>query len=129
MPDFKKENIIVSWLYWHFYEMPKFLLFIWGNYISFILYFFSIPLLLSTLFSPWRKYKWSYPRGFDLWGYYSTFLSNVFSRLIGALCRLAVIVSGIVTLLLAFLVGLLATLLWLFLPFLEIFLIIILIYV
>ena len=64
MKVIKKQNSIISWLAWHFFQIPKFLFLIWGNYIVFALDYFSIPTLLMTLFSPWRNYRWKYPRGY-----------------------------------------------------------------
>ena len=95
MENFKKENIISMWFTWHFYEMPRFLFSVWKNYIFFVTNFFSVPLLLATFLSPWRRYAWKYPRGFDIGQYYQVFISNFFSRIIGAIARLVLIVIGI----------------------------------
>lgn len=116
------------WLVWHFYYMPKFLFSIWKNYLYFSLDFFSAPLLLATLFSPWRKYRWTYPRGFSIGEYFNTFVSNVFSRLIGALCRLVLVVLGLAGQFLVLMLGALALVLWFALPLIWIALLIILIY-
>ena len=80
----KKQNIFVVWALWHFYEMPKFLFGVWKNYILFALNYFSFSLLLKSFFSPWRKYRWNYPKGFDVGEFLSTFISNTFSRILGA---------------------------------------------
>ncbi|MCX6723277.1 MAG: hypothetical protein NT094_04430 [Candidatus Staskawiczbacteria bacterium] len=111
-----KQNIINLWLFWHFYEVPKFLLKVWNNYISFALNFFSLPLLLKSFFSPWRKYKWNYPKGFDVGEFFSTLISNAFSRLMGAIMRIVLIVVGIVFQIFVVLAGLIIFLLWIFMP-------------
>jgi hypothetical protein len=89
-------NILVAWLLWHFYEAPRFLLKVWGNFLRFSANFFSTPLLLKTFFSPWRRYHWSYPRSIDVKEYANVFISNTFSRVLGAICRIVLIIFGIV---------------------------------
>ncbi|MBU2540057.1 hypothetical protein KJ786_02760 [Patescibacteria group bacterium] len=112
-------NIIISWFFWHFYEAPKFLLKVWKNYIQFSVNFFSTPLLFKTLFSPWRRYKWGYPRGFDLMGYFETITSNIFSRFIGAICRITLIIVGVIFQICVFLFGAIVFVGWLLLPLLS----------
>src|SRR3989344_6523030 len=92
----EEQNIITSWFVWHFCEMPKFLFSAWKNYILFGINSFSIPLLFKTLFSPWRKYKWRYPKIFDIKEFFSTLISNIFSRFLGAICRVILIIAGLV---------------------------------
>jgi len=117
----QKENIFVEWFFWQFYEMPKFLFTVWNNYLNFAGNLFSVKLLLKTLFSPWRKYIWRYPKGFDITEMASTFVSNIFSRVIGAMLRVVLIIFGIVLQVVVGFVGLIALVLWVLLPFLSIF--------
>ncbi len=124
-----KENIIVMWLKWHFYEMPQFLFSAWKNYIFFVSNFFSVPLLLSTFFSPWRRYAWRYPRGFDIGEYYKVFISNLFSRVIGAMMRFVLIIFGIIAQILVIVAGFIIILFWVLMPFIVIALIFIFFYV
>jgi hypothetical protein len=113
----KNDNLAVAWIVWHFYEMPGFLLEVWKNYLAFATHYFSIPLLLATLLSPWRRYRWNYPRGFNIGEYAGIFISNVFSRIIGAVCRLALVAAGMVFQLIIFFIGLAVLLLWVGMPF------------
>ncbi len=112
----KKENLIASWFMWHFYQMPQFLFLIWKNFISFSLDFFSIPLLIATLFSPWRRYKWRYPGRFDIKGFFETLISNIFSRVVGAICRLFLIIVGIPVIVFMVLAGFIVILFWIIMP-------------
>ena len=116
MEAYPEENIFVTWFLWHFYEMPKFLLGVWKNYIFFALNYFSLPVLLKSLFAPWRKYKWNYPKGINVAEFFSTLVSNAFSRLIGALVRIILIAAGIIFQVFVIFAGLIIFLLWLAVP-------------
>jgi hypothetical protein len=120
MQNLKTQNIFVVWMSWQFVEMPRFLLGVWKNYVLFALNYFSLPILLKSLFSPWRRYRWNYPRGFDVGEFFSTLVSNVFSRLIGALVRIVLIVAGIAFQIFVIFVGLIIFLLWILVPFIII---------
>lgn len=124
-----QENLITSWFLWHFYEMPKFLFSVWKNYLLFGLNYFSVPLLFLTLFSPWRKYKWSYPKGFNIGEYFSTFISNTFSRIIGAICRFLLIIFGIITQIFIFILGIAVIVFWTAMPFMVVLLVFFFLYV
>ncbi len=116
----EKHLNIFTWFGWHFYEMPKFLLSVWKNYLLFGSDFFSVPLLFSTLLSPWRRYHWGYPKGFSFVEYGNTFVSNIFSRVIGAICRSVLIVFGFIAMVFILLGGLIGIVLWLLLPFIMV---------
>lgn len=116
----QKVNIIVLWILWQFYEMPKFLLQIWKNYLMFVSNYFSVGQLLKTLFSPWRRYSWKYPRGLDLKEFFNTLISNTFSRVLGAGCRVLLIVLGIFSQIFVVLAGLIIFICWILIPFIII---------
>ena len=124
-----KNNFIIEMIKWHFYEMPAFLYSIGSNYIAFGLHYFSLPVLLATLFSPWRHYKGPKSRGFDLGEFFGNLIYNAFSRVMGFFCRLFLILAGIIFLLLVAIVGFLTILFWIFLPLIIILLIFALFYV
>lgn len=117
MESSERQNIVAMWLYWQFYEMPDFLLKVWKNYLLFAINFFSAPLLLKTLFSPWKRYKWRYPKGLDIAEIFSTFFSNVFSRIVGAVMRIFLILFGLIFQLFVLIAGFLIFLGWLLMPF------------
>jgi len=117
----EKENIFILWIFWQFYEMPKFLFQVWNNYFNFASNLFSLPLLLKTFFSPWRKYIWAYPKGFDIGEFFSTFISNAISRILGAIMRIVLIIVGILFQIFVAVAGLIIFLGWLFFPFIVIF--------
>ncbi|MFA6190032.1 MAG: hypothetical protein WC711_00760 [Candidatus Staskawiczbacteria bacterium] len=112
----QKKNIFIIWLKWHFLEVPKFLLEVWQNYVLFVLNYFSLPTLLKSLFSPWRRYRWNYPKGFQIGEIAGTFLSNVFSRFLGFLMRIVLIVLGILLQVFVIFLGAVIFLFWILVP-------------
>lgn len=107
----------MEWLIWHFYDMPKFLLGVWRNYIMFALNYFSIPILLKSLFAPWRRYRWKYPKIVEIGEFLNTLVSNTFSRFLGAIMRVILIIVGIIFLIFVIFVGLIAIIFWILIPF------------
>ena len=114
--SFGIHNIFLEWFWWQFFEVPKFILGAWKNFLKFGLNYFSTPLLLKTLFSPWRRYKYSYPRGFDFWLYFETAFSNLIFRTLGLIFRSFLIVVGVFFELFIFIAGLIIFLGWFLLP-------------
>ena len=112
------QNIILQYLEWHFIDTPKGILGAWKNCLRFNLNYWSVPLLLRTLFSHWRRYRYSYGRGFDFKRYFEVFTFNMISRVLGAVMRSILIILGFFTEILVFLAGAIVFLIWLILPFL-----------
>ena len=112
----KKHNIFIQFLDWYFLEQPQAITKAWINLIKFNLNYFSIPLLLKTFFSYWRKFKWSYGRGFDFKRYLEAFSFNAISRSLGVTIRFFLIIIGIIFEFFIILFGLIALLGWFLLP-------------
>lgn len=112
----EKSILIFAWFSWHFFQAPKSIAKIWRNFLWFNLNYFSAAFLLKTLFSPWKKISWSYGRGFDAGRYASVFLSNLISRILGAIVRIFIIFISLILEVFIFIAGLVAILIWIFLP-------------
>ncbi|MFH1967962.1 MAG: hypothetical protein ABIJ84_01085 [bacterium] len=113
----QRKNISTTWIVWQFYEMPKFLISVWNNYMMFASNLFSFKLLVKTFFAPWHRYKWGYPKGFDVKEFFNTFISNTVSRVLGAIMRTVLIVIGAVFQVFVAIVGLVVLVGWLLIPF------------
>ena len=111
-----QQNLFAQYLIWHFSEMPKELGKAWQNYLRSYFNFFSTVSLLKTLFTPWHGLSWSYGRGFSLARYTETIISNGFSRVIGAIIRMVLIIFGLVLQAFIFFLGAIIFFGWLFLP-------------
>lgn len=117
---FLSQNILFQCLGWYFIDQTGFILKAWRNFLKFNLNYFSIPLLLRTLFTPWRKYQWSYGRGFDIKRYLEAFFSNLISRTLGAIVRGVLILIGILIEIFIIFGGAAILIAWLLLPILLI---------
>ena len=81
--------------------------------------YFSLDLLLRTLFSPFRQISAGSVRG-PIGVQLRAMLDNLISRVIGAVVRTLVIISGTITLLVSCVLGLLRIIAWPFIPLLPI---------
>lgn len=115
-------NVVFLYFKWHYIDRTRIILKGWKNVLAFNLSYFSIPFLLKTLFSPWKKYKWSYGRGFDPGRILQTSFSNLISRIIGAFIRIIFIIIGIIFEIFFFFAGILFFIVWIFLPFILVYL-------
>lgn len=109
-------SIARNYFAWHYLQGFKELFHVWLNFLWFVVHFFSLPQLAQTLFSPWRRMTEERSGRFsfeDLAGY---LIINIISRLIGAMFRLTILLSGLVSLTFVILVGILAYLFWLAAP-------------
>lgn len=83
---------------------------------------FSVPILLRTLFAPWKRII-SYP-GSSLDAKIRAFADNMVSRAVGFVVRILVLLTAVVMEALAGSLGILWIMLWPCLPLLSIFLVI-----
>ena len=116
MKTVKKQNILIQGLGWYFLEQPWLILKAWRNLLKFNLNYFSIPLLLRTFFSPWRRYRLFCPKGFNLKTYLEVHFSNLISRSLGAILRFFLIIIGVLAEILIIFGGVIIFVLWFLLP-------------
>jgi hypothetical protein len=102
---------------WHYGRSIRSYFSVWGNFFWFAYNFFSIPLLLRTLFSPFERLSEEYRKGLDLSALASTLLVNLIMRLVGAAVRGVIIIFGLGALCFVAAAGLLLLVAWILLPF------------
>lgn len=110
--------LFLSYFKWHYLDATRDILKGWGNILWFNLNYFSVPLLLRTLFSPWRGIQWKKRKGFYLTDMLFTLMSNIISRILGAIVRSFLIIAGLLLEVTLLLLGVFFLIFWLFLPFL-----------
>ncbi|MCX6739262.1 MAG: hypothetical protein NT098_04420 [Candidatus Parcubacteria bacterium] len=112
----KTLSLIEHYITWHYGQAYSDIYHVWTNFIWFFFNFFSIKLLFSTLFSPWKRMGEEYPAGFDIGRAAQTWVVNILMRFVGAGVRLIVIAVGLSFALLAFLLGLVVLVVWTVMP-------------
>ncbi|HEU5187244.1 MAG TPA: hypothetical protein VFT87_01945 [Candidatus Saccharimonadales bacterium] len=88
---------------------------VWGRVIK-VLQFFSVGLMLGSLFAPFRQISAGSAAPGSLNTQLRSWGDQLFSRVIGAMVRLILVIVGLFSALLMGLMGLLAIILWPFLP-------------
>ena len=109
-------TIIRHYLLWHYTEAYKELFSVSKNLIWFVISFFSIPQLLKTLFSPWRRIVEEKKKSWNFEDFASRIVINIISRIIGAIMRLIVIGIGLVFLFATLAISVITCVLWVFMP-------------
>lgn len=109
-------------IHWYYNESIHGIFEIWKNFLLFFWRYFSISKLFKTLFSPWHRdvslQSW---RGFHPGKMLGLFIENLFSRLIGSVVRMFVIILGLITFISAAILGLLAVFIWIGMPIIVVF--------
>ena len=105
-----------SYLWWHYGLAWRDLAQIYSNFLWFTYHFFSLPVLVRTLFAPWKRLGEVYPDHFDLGATLATFFINSLMRVVGFLFRSIMLLVGVLVLFLVFIFGLIIFLIWLVLP-------------
>lgn len=111
-------TILGNYILWHYSEALADIFRIIGNFTWFFNNMFSIPLLLQSFFSPFKrledasnKKSWS----FEDWG--GRIIINNLMRLVGMLMRTIVIAIGLISIIITIIAGAFIFLVWLILPF------------
>lgn len=85
----------IAYFYWHYVVSPKWLLQLLWNFQQAVLQFFSVKILIKTLFAHWRRDALSY-RGKSLQEVLSIFALNQISRGIGFAIRMVVLITWVI---------------------------------
>lgn len=108
--------LLAYYLFWHYTSAPMNFLRVWGNMLWFVVHFFSLPILLRTLFQPIQRLSEEYQGGLDLEDLGQVIVVNTLMRILGVLVRSFFIVLGVAFLLLGVAFGAILFVAWFFLP-------------
>ena len=104
---------------WHYRQAVPFFLSRWRYCILWVSHYFSLFLLLKSLFAPWKRMTAEGKTGFNLGNFFQKLTFNLISRGIGATVRLFLFFWGCLLLLMVALLGLPILFFWLILPFVS----------
>jgi ATP-dependent Clp protease ATP-binding subunit ClpC len=108
---------MTPYLPWHYRTGLLAVIRIWWNFLEFTYHYFSIPLLVRTLFSPFKRtYRVKHIPGFSFQDLFDRLTFNTVSRVIGAVVRMSVIICGVFSLVVVALLGGIGIVLWVILP-------------
>ena len=91
--------LFVRYFIWHYGRAYVDMFVVWANLLWFVVHFFSIPRLLKTLFSPWKRMTETVGKK-DFEDIAGSIVVNLMSRVLGAFVRLILVVFGLVLMLL-----------------------------
>lgn len=107
---------IILFFEWYYKELPQKFYKIWGNYVWFWGYYFSLGNTLRTFFLPWKKIYEDRNYGFNLEKWFSAILWNLFSCFMGMFLRSFLIAGLLLTEFFTFIVGFVFLIAWLAFP-------------
>jgi hypothetical protein len=116
LPSAKLSSLGQYYITWHYGQAYKDIYEIWMNFVWFVFYFFSIGVLMNTLFEPWKRMGEEYPVGFSPGLALQSFVINTLMRIVGVCIRLMVIGIGLTLASIIFVLGLSVLLLWTVMP-------------
>ena len=91
-------TIVWDYLIWHYTTALVSLVRLYKNFWWFLTQFFSIPQLLGSLLSPYKRITEERRRLLDIEGWIGYFIINTISRCIGFVTRVLIISGGIMSL-------------------------------
>ena len=110
-------SIIPYYFLWHYSQGLLDYFKVWKNLVWFLWNFFSIKILFKTFFTPFERLKETYSGSLDLEGFAASILVTTLMRLVGMVIRSFIIILGLISLTVFIIGGLLGIIVWLFLPF------------
>lgn len=117
--------LLSSYIAWHYGRAYRELVRNGGNIIWFIFNFFSVSVLLRTLFSPWQRLEEQSRGGIlDIEEKLGTLVINLLMRIVGFVIRSVFIVAGLVATALAVLGLIIVIIVWTVYPALIVILLI-----
>lgn len=109
-------SIIHDYFIWHYGRAWFELWGVWRNYMWFVVHFFSIPQLMRSWLSPFKRITENRGQKFSGEDIAAYIIINLLSRFVGAIARTAIILLGIIALMITIAVGFLIYTLWMILP-------------
>src|SRR3972149_10154343 len=108
----------MEFLAWHYTKGINYYLKSWLSTVNWFTHYFSLPLLLKTLFSPWKRMVVTdASAGFNFQKKFEAFSFNLVSRGVGAMVRFILFWTGLILIIFGFVGGAIGIVFWVIMPF------------
>lgn len=94
---FERDSLPWAYVKWHYGRGLKEFFAVAGNFLWFIVNFFSFKLLLKTLFAPWKRMGEGYGNTLDFGALAGSFIVNSLMRLVGFVSKVVVLSIGLIS--------------------------------
>ena len=120
-----RKPFLIEYTMWHFGQGTGEIVTLWKNLLWFGYHFFSIPLMLKTLFRPiYRMHAASEGGGLNIGNIFENIVANTIARLVGLFLRVIMIMLGSFVELVFVVLGPFLLVSWLILPVIPVLLLI-----
>ena len=109
-------SIMHHYLLWHYTRGFAELFHVWMNFLWFIVNFFSIPQLLRSWISPWKRMVEDRGNTWNIEDLASFVIIGIISRIVGFIMRTVVILLGFTSLILTAILGFITYAFWVIAP-------------
>lgn len=113
---YERDSFFLAYIKWHYSRGLQELFGVAGNFLWFIVHFFSFKLLLKTLFAPWKRLGEHYEGGLDLSAFASALVVNSLMRAVGFVTRILVLSVGLISYLLILIFSFFVLIIWVLAP-------------
>ena len=113
-------SVAHQYLLWHYTRAFGEIFHVWLNFIWFVIHFFSLPQMVGSWFSPWKRMVEGRGRKWNLEDLAAFVIVGLISRIIGAILRTLVIIVGIICLFITIVGGVGVFVFWVGAPFIII---------
>ena len=113
-------SIMHHYIFWHYTSAFGEILHVWKNLMWFTFNFFSLPQMVKSYLTPWKRMTEERGNTFNFEDLAGFIIINLISRIIGIILRTTIIIMGLISLSIL-IVGIIATyIFWLLAPLLLI---------
>lgn len=112
-------SLAPAYLRWHYTSAFRSILFIWIDLLWFVYHFFSVPMVVRTFLSPWKRLGEEPRVGFHPQEFFEALVTNTMMRIVGVIIRTVFLLMAALSLVAMLFAGVVMLLIWPFLPFMA----------
>lgn len=109
--------LLLDYMKFHYGRAIRSIWQIVGNFMWFFYHFFSVPLLLRTLWKPWHKLEDTQTSRASIGSFFEKIIINAILRAFGFVVRICAVSVGLLFVIGVFITGLVFTIFWIVAPY------------